>query len=255
MKAAFLDEAEPSAVSHAVRDVLERHGALVTEHVTSRVRFHSLSGGSGWSWTRAGYVGIYQPYGEKEVEVRLALRARWPHRILWTVASINVIVWLVTLLVNPPGTTWFVLAALTGLALVVAGIVHLNTWSGVARQEAQLMEEFEAELRKTGAGAAIERDEARRLRDAEAALAGEVERVRVERARKAEPKPAKTKTPKPARSGGPKLSFGRKKDPAAPPQADSEADDDDESPEAKRARLLALKAELERRREGDEPKP
>jgi hypothetical protein len=252
VQAAYLAEANPSAISHAVRDVLERHGALVTEHVSSRVRFHALADGSKWSWDRAGYVGIYQRFGEKEVEVRLDLKARWPHRILWTVASVNVLVWLVTAIWNPPGTTWFVFAFLTGLALIVSGLVYLNTWRGVNALERQLMVEFEAEFQKDHVAAAMIDLEQRELEDAEAALAGEIERIRLAKARKDAPKPAKPakeKAPLMARAGKMKLAFGKKKDadeeaaPLPTPPVDEEAQ--------KQARLAALREEIERRkREG-----
>lgn len=243
MQAAYLDEADPGAISHAVRDVLERHGALVTEHVSSRVRFHAMQDGSRWSWDRAGYVGIYQRYGEKEVEVRLDVKARWPHRILWTIATINAVVWISAAILNPPGTTWFLLAFACGMALVVAGLVHLNTLRGVRDLERRLMDEFEAEFTKDHVAAAILTMEQRELEDAEARLAGEIERLRIHKARKDAPKPAREKAPRASVSGRLKLSFRKRPDePEAPPQ-DEEAQ--------KRDRLEALRAELERRkREG-----
>lgn len=220
MRSAFLDEAEPEVISHAVRDVLERRGALISEHRHSRVRFHGLRPRA-MSWARAGYVGIYQPQGESEAEVRLRLRARWPWRVLLAVCALNVVVTIATIFVNPAGTTWSVLAILTGLALVAAGLVYVGTLKSVREEERSIMEEFEAAF---GAlpEAEVASDEERELRVREAELEGELVRRRLERARAAQPKPRR---------------FGlRPRDAVQPADADLEA---------RRAELLARKAELE----------
>ncbi|MFA5860115.1 MAG: hypothetical protein WDA16_00325 [Candidatus Thermoplasmatota archaeon] len=248
MQGAFLDDAQPAAVSHAVRDVLERRGALIREHVSSRVRFHSLPTGSQHTWTRAGYVGIFQHVGEKEVEVRLTLRARLPQRLFWATALTDLLIAVLTLIVNPPGTTWFLLAFLTGLALLVAGLLYMNTWKGAREQERALMEEFESEFREHHIGASLVTLDERAHLAAKEALEGEVERVRVEETRKKAPRAMNAKKEKPAiiaRLGALKPSFGRKKDESPPVP--------EESPEEKRARLLARKAELEAQQKRDEP--
>jgi hypothetical protein len=127
--------------------------------------------------------------------MRLALRARWPSRILGWVALADLVIavgmFVLDPILAPPGTTWFLLAVLTGLALVVAGIVYLNTLRPVRAEERALMDAIEAELVAGRVAPAIETDEARALREAEAALEGEVARRRVEAARKSEPKPEK----------------------------------------------------------------
>lgn len=224
MRSAYLDDAEPEAISHAVRAVLERRGALVSEHRHSRIRFHGLRPNA-MSWTRAGYVGIYQFLGEREAEVRLQLRARWPWRILWGVAIANVITALITIVVNPPGTTWSVLAIVTGFALVTAAIVHIATLKSVREEEKRLMEDLEAaftQIPEVG----IETDEARELRELEAELEGEITRRML----------AKTRPARAPREKGKRFSL-------RPGKKETEED-----PEARRARLLARKAELEAKR-------
>ena len=192
VKRAFLDDARPSDVSHAVRDVLERRGALVSEHVSSRVRFRGLPTGTRHAWTRAGYVGIYQALGEKEVEVRLLLRARWPWRLLWTVALVNVVTALLVVATDPPPNTWILAAAACGFALVVAGILYMNTLRPVREEERLLMDDFEAEFRRAIPALHLEDDETRRQREAELELEGEVVARRLERARRLEPPPARS---------------------------------------------------------------
>lgn len=224
MRSAYLDDADPEAVSHAVRDVLERKGALIYEHRHSRVRFHGLRPHK-MSWMRAGYVGIYQALGEREAEVRLILRARWPWRILWTVSIVNVLVLLVALATNPPGTTWSILAILGGLALVIAGVLYVGTLKSVRAEERALLEEFEAELEKLP-DVDVQTDDEREIRELEAELEGEIVRRRLE----------KNRAPR-AKGSRFTLRPGRKNDAAAP----------EEDVAAHRERLLARKAELEAR--------
>lgn len=228
VRSAFLDEAQPEQLSRAVRDVLERRGALVVEHRHSRVRFTSQAGRS-LSWLRSGYVGIYQHAGEQEAEVRLRLRARWPWRILWIVALANVLVTAVAFVVNPNGTTWSLLAIVTGFALLAAGLVYVATLKGVREDERRLMEEFEAEFERDLPEASVESEEERELRELEAALEGEITRRRLDRSR---PAPA-----------GRRFSLQPRKGSA------------EETPEDRRARLLARKAELEARRREREGEP
>lgn len=230
MRSAFLDEAQPEAISHAVRHVLEQRGALVTEHRHSRVRFAGLQAGPRLSWSRAGYVGIYQHQGEQEAEVRLQLRARWPWRILWTIALVNVVVFLATAITNPSGTTWSVLAILTGGLLLAAGLVYVATLKSVREQERSLMAELEEAFSRGMADARVETEEERELRELEAELEGEIAARRIQAAR-------------PPRAKGSRFRLRPDR------QADEAAG---ETPEEKRARLLARKAELEARRR-DEP--
>ena len=230
MRTAFLDDAQPEAVSHAVRRVLEERGALVSEHRHSRVRFHGYSPGD-YSWERSGYVGIYQHLGEPEVMVRLILRAKWPWRLLWAVALVNVVVALATAAANPPGTTWVLIAILTGFALLAAALVYVGTLRPVREEERALLEAFEAEFAKGLPGARVEDEEEREARRLEAELEGELTRRRLERAR-----------PLAAKGGRFSLRPRAKEAPAAA---------DEEGADERRARLLARKAELEaRRREG-----
>jgi hypothetical protein len=235
VRSAYLDDAEPEAISHAVRAVLERRGALVTEHRHSRVRFTGLRPHK-LSWMRAGYVGIYQAVGERAAEVRLVLRAKWPWRILWSVALANVLITLLAILTGPPGTTWSVLAIFCGLALIAAGIVYIATLKPVRAEERALIEEFDAELARIP-DVEVVSDEERELQALEAELEGEIVRRRLEAAR-------------PARVKGARFSLRPGKKTADAPE---------ESPEERRARLLARKAELEAakaaREQREEPRP
>ena len=248
VKAAYLDHADPAQVAHAVRDVLERRGALVSEHLHSRVRFRGLTPAR-HTWSREGYVGIYQRLGEREVEVRLLLRARWPWRLLWTVALANVLAVVAILATRPSGTMVFLATFLMAFALLVAGIVYLQTWRPVRREERELMDEMEAEFQRDISGVRVVDDEARALAEAEAELAGEIERRRLARERREHPLPK-------AKGARFSLRPGRKPEPAADapaPPAAAEAGSvlseySDEQLEDRRRDLLRRKAELEARR-------
>lgn len=227
MRSAYLDDADPEALSHAVRGVLERRGALVTEHRPRRVRFggyrpHAMS------WPRVGYVGIYQALGEREAEVRLLVRAQWPWRILWTVSIVNVVLLLFAIVTNPPGTVWTMLAILGGLALVAASVLYVGTLKSVREDERGILAEFETEFEKLG-DVDVETDDERELRELEAELEGEITKRRIDANR----------PPKAPNEKGKRFSLrpGKKADERA----------DDESPEQRRERLLARKAELERK--------
>ena len=253
VKRAFLDSAVPSDVSHAVRDVVERQGFLVSEHVSGRVRFRGVPRGARHEWTRMGYVGIFQRFGETEVEVRLLLRALWPWRILWTVAAVNVVAALATIVTNPPVNTWIFVAGVCGFALLVAGLLYLNTLRPVRDEERLLMEDLEEEFRRVLPAARLEDALTRADREAELVLEGEVTARRVALARKEE-----APAPRSARKGFRfNLLPGRRAPPPTPPSdapsnAPSEAPaEPEEGVEERRARLLARKAELEARRRGE----
>lgn len=228
MRSAFLDDAEPEAISHAVRNVLERRGALISEHRHSRVRFHGLRPHT-LSWSRAGYVGIYQHLGEREAEVRLRLRARWPWRLLWSVALTNVLITVGAFAIGPPGTTWSVLAILTALALITAAVIYVATIKSVRAEESALIQDFEAEFSRIP-DVEVMSDEARELAALEAELEAEIVRRRIEANR----------SPKEKREKGTRFSLFPKKEKAPSMEEDG-------SPEARRERLLARKAELEAR--------
>jgi hypothetical protein len=291
VRAAYLDDARQDQVSHSVRDVLHRRGALVSDHTSSRVLFRGYKPSGEWTWDRGGYVGIFQHTGEREVEVRLLLRARWPFRFLWLAALLNVIAVVIAFATRLSGTGMFTLAALGAFVLLVTGVLYLNTWRPVRREERELMEAFEAEFAKGLGDDEVLTEEEREERLFAARLEGELERRRVDEARKAEAPVERRLIPRPSLSlprprfklargpGGavdtkstPADSQEARPDAAAAPapaksrfalprfgrtKADAPAADAappaDETAEERRARLLARKAELEARRRDQGP--
>lgn len=246
VRAAYLDEARQEDVSHAVRDVLHDRGALVSDHSSSRVLFRDYRPSGKYTWGRGGHVGIHQHAGEREIEVRLRLRARWPWRLLWISALIGVIATITTIIINPSGTVWSMVAAVTAFLLITTGLLYLNTWKPVWREERDLMDALEAKFEAGFGTDDVESDEERETREFEERLAAELEKRRITEARKAEPKERRGPSftlPKP------KFNI-RRKDAEAPAAEASE-----ETPEQKRERLLARKAELQAQTAADEEAP
>lgn len=234
MRSAYLDDADPEAISHAVRDVLEKRGALISEHRHSRVKFHGLKPQK-LSWPRAGYVGIYQHIGEREAEVRLYVRARIPWRLLWSVCVLNVILLVYAAVTNPAPTAWTMMAIVGGLLLVGAVVLYVGTLKSVRNEERAIMDDFERAFAAIP-DVDVVGEEDRELAALEAELEGEITRRRIEADR-----PARERTP-------------RKRFSLRPDRKETPADAPEESPEARRERLLARKAELEARKAEREAK-
>jgi hypothetical protein len=76
-----VSEAPVSRVAQHVRDTVEDGGGIVAHHTSRKTEFDHLDV-SDQSWRRAGYVGTYQRFREKPVQVRVRVWAQWPRRLL-----------------------------------------------------------------------------------------------------------------------------------------------------------------------------
>lgn len=70
-----------SRVAQHVREVVEEAGGIVAHHTSRKTEFDHVDYGD-QAWRRAGYVGTYQRYQEKPVQVRIRVWAQWPRRLL-----------------------------------------------------------------------------------------------------------------------------------------------------------------------------
>lgn len=68
-------------VARHVREAVEDVGGIVAHHTSRKTEFDHLDHGEG-TWRRAGYVGTYQRFKEKPVQVRVRVWAQWPRRLL-----------------------------------------------------------------------------------------------------------------------------------------------------------------------------
>lgn len=251
MKTAYLVDADQATVSAVAVEFLKERGALVTEHTHSHARFVGLNPGNERSFPRGGYVGAYRHAGESEVEVRLRISATGPARVFWGVVLVDLIAIALLFAFRPSGTVWVSLGALLYAAFLAALVLYAGTWRSTRHLEqelfAGLVEALESDAAPEGGILTEEDIEAREF---EESLEGELTEAKLKLERKSAPP-----TPKPivARSKGSGLKslLGRSGDGRAKAKAKAKADTPAESPEEKRARLEALRAELERKkREG-----
>jgi hypothetical protein len=76
-----VSEAPAARVARHVRDTVEDAGGIVAHHTATKTEFDHLDHGD-QAWRRAGYVGTYQRFKEKPVQVRIRVWAQWPRRLL-----------------------------------------------------------------------------------------------------------------------------------------------------------------------------
>lgn len=81
MRQFIVSQAPVSRVAQHVRDAVEDGGGIVAHHTSRTTEFDHLDFGE-QTWRRAGYVGTYQRFKEKPVEVRIRVWAQWPRRLL-----------------------------------------------------------------------------------------------------------------------------------------------------------------------------
>lgn len=241
MKTAYLEDANQDAVSEAVTTRLKERDALVTVHTHSRVRFEGLSTGERYAFPRAGYVGVYHHTGESDVELRLRLDARLPARLFYGTCVAIPVAFAVLLALDAAAGLWSGATILLGFAFVATLLLYVGTFRATRKLERELFEDLLSFVRAIPlAPREVVSEEDRELREFEAALEAEVLERRLAEDRRSRPVAAAPKQ----QAGAARFPFGRKREAAPAPAPD-------ESPEAKRARLLAKREELERKRKGD----
>lgn len=242
MKTAYLEDANQDAVSEAVTTRLKERDALVTVHTHSRVRFEGLTTGERYSFPRSGYVGVYHHTGESEVELRLKLDARLPARLFYGTCIAIPVAFALLLALDAEAGLWSGTTIFLGFAFVATLLLYVGTFRATRRLERELFDDLLSFVRAIPlAPREVVSEEDRELSEFEAALEAEVLERRLAEERKSRPVAAAPKQP----GGASRFSLGRKREAAAAPEPA-------ESPEEKRARLLAKREELERKRKGDE---
>ncbi|HEV8361088.1 MAG TPA: hypothetical protein VGR28_11600 [Candidatus Thermoplasmatota archaeon] len=188
----LLAEASQAEVNKQVRGELEQRGALFDERTHARTVFEGLRTQAGLK--RGGYVGAYQPMGEKGVEVLLEAWASGPRRLWWATVAIQLVVVVVLLAASPGSAVFFLAAIVLWPWLIVAGLVYALSFQGSRATEVELAAAFAARFQR--AGWALVSDEAQLEQRIRAKLEGEAKA----RALAAQPpSPAQVKPPKPQR--------------------------------------------------------
>jgi hypothetical protein len=120
-----LGEAKHADVTQMVLQEFQDRGARIHEHTASRVAFDHLDAQG--TFRRGGYAGIYQPVGEKFVEVLLEVWATRPRRALWAVVALELVSVVMLLAASPPSAVFFVAALVMWPLVGVAALVYVLT--------------------------------------------------------------------------------------------------------------------------------
>jgi hypothetical protein len=141
-----VSEAPVSRVTQHVREVVEEAGGIVAHHTSRKTEFDHLDYGS-QAWRRAGYVGTYQRFQERPVQVRVRVWAQWPRRLLAGSIYLGFVVAILFFAVSilglaiPPNVWIFTAAPLLAL---IAGSLLMYTSSMSDSEGAE--QRIEAEL-------------------------------------------------------------------------------------------------------------
>jgi len=139
-------QAKPADVARVVDRELEERGAILDEKTHARTVFERLE--EGGSFRRGGYIGFYQPLGEKGVEVHVQAWATAPRLAFWVSAGLQLAIVVLLLATSPPSAVWFLAALVMWPWLIVVGLLYLLTFRGSRAVEASLTEAFTQRCRE-----------------------------------------------------------------------------------------------------------
>ncbi|MCA1812946.1 MAG: hypothetical protein LC624_03215 [Halobacteriales archaeon] len=159
-------EAKQADLARWAREDLQQRGARLREVTHSRTTFDGL--GSGGSFRRGGYVGVYQPMGDANAEVLVQVWATAARRAYWAIAGLSVLATVVLLGASPPSQMFFYAALLLWPLFGLAALLYLLTFRASAQAEDELAvglaERFQAAgLHVVGEEEQLERDIRERL--------------------------------------------------------------------------------------------
>lgn len=143
---AFVAEAKHAEVTRLVREVLQERGARFDEQTPSRTVFEDLVVPGGFR--RGGYVGTYQPIGDKGVEVLVQVWATGPRRAWWGVVLLVLVAVPALLLASPPSAVFFLAGIALWALLVLAGVMYYLTFRVSGGLEDELYAAVLAHLRR-----------------------------------------------------------------------------------------------------------
>lgn len=197
---ALVTEAKHAEVTRLVREVLQERGARFDEQTPSRTVFEDLVVPGGFR--RGGYLGSYQPIGEKGVEVLVEVWATGPRRAWWGAVLFVLIAVPAMLLASPPSAAFFLAGIALWALLVLAGVLYYLTLRVSRGLEEELYAAVLERLRSAALPALDEEQQIeRRIRER---LEGEVKRRDLAQRPPPVPKPrlGRRGEPAPARKPG-----------------------------------------------------
>lgn len=131
-----LAEAPQAEVNHQVREELEGRGALLDERTRARTVFEGIATAGGLK--RGGYVGVYQPLGDKGAEVYLQGWATAARRAWWITVGVQFAIVLLMFATSPPSAAWYNAALVLWPWLGAAGLLYYLTFRGSRELEDDL---------------------------------------------------------------------------------------------------------------------
>lgn len=142
----YVEEAEQARISEGVAKVVREMGGVVDTHTPSVVEFEHLNPGGRYSFSKAGYVGIYQRFGERGLELVLQVFAVSPYRLFWTTVVLELLVVGLIFGAGPPIAVWFLASLVLWAALVAAALIYLGTWYSSRQLEAEMLDRVRTEV-------------------------------------------------------------------------------------------------------------
>ncbi|HVL87336.1 MAG TPA: hypothetical protein VM681_04910 [Candidatus Thermoplasmatota archaeon] len=231
----FVDEGEQAKVAEAAARVAGDVGAVVTTKTPAVVEFVDWRPGEG-SFARQGYVGIYQKFGDPELQILVDVAAESARRLFWTTVLLELLVIALVFALAPPISAWFAASVVLWAAFVVVALVYVGTWRLSGLLEREFLERLRQEVSRQGAvRTPMEIEEA-------TARARVLAKVRIAQLKK------DLRASRPSPSARDLFRFGRAATDEGASETERAAQDKDEE---KRQRLLALKRELDEKRRDD----
>jgi hypothetical protein len=179
----LLAEAKHQDVLRIVREALEERGALLDEQTHARTVFEGLGGGS--RFRRGGYVGAYQPVGERGVEVLVEAWASTPRAVFWATVALELVAVIGLFVSSPPSWVWYVAGVVLWLWFGLVALLYYMTFRGSRAFEDEIASDLGERFRR--AGLRIVGDEEQLEQRIRARLEGEVKERELARQRASRP--------------------------------------------------------------------
>ncbi len=142
MREFVVSKAPQGRVAALARATVEHAGGIVSQHNERVTEFDNLVPEEG-DWSRSGYVGTYQNYGEDPVRVRVRTWAHWPRTLLyWSLflGFLQAVVFFTLALVglSPPPNVWILFAVVTFAVIGLALLMYASGWADSAELEDEI---------------------------------------------------------------------------------------------------------------------
>lgn len=151
MREFVVSEAPLERVAAHARTCAEEVGGVVAQHTERTTEFDHLRTEEG-DWSRSGYIGTYQRYGEQPVRLRIRVWAEWPRKFfLWSIllGLVEAVLFFTLSLVQlpPPPNVWIFTAILTFALIGISFLLYATSWADSADLEDEIARKLTARAR------------------------------------------------------------------------------------------------------------